>query len=94
MMHYVPASLENITEVTAYVLHKGNEEEMKDIVNEANSWCRRSMTSDAMVRDMILRLEDYETKFNNYVDANSIDISSMASLLNMNEFVDCGLSRD
>jgi hypothetical protein len=92
MKHYVPASLDNITQVTVYVLYKENEEEMKDIMNAANLWCSRSMTIDAMVRDLMLRLKEYETKFNNYMDAKRINMSSVASLLPMNDFLDCGLS--
>jgi hypothetical protein len=30
--HYVPASLDNLTDVAAYVMDKDNEDEMKDIV--------------------------------------------------------------
>ena len=41
MEHYVPASLDNLTGVAAYVMDKDNEDEMKGIVAKANSWCRR-----------------------------------------------------
>jgi hypothetical protein len=46
MEHYVPASLENITRVTEYVLRKQNEKEIEDIVNAAILWCRGSMTGE------------------------------------------------
>jgi hypothetical protein len=94
MVHYVPASLDNITQVAAYVLHKDNEGELKDIVNAANLWCRKSMTGDAMARDLMLRHEEYKTEFNNYMTANSINIESMVSLLHPNDFVDCGSNMD
>jgi hypothetical protein len=93
MVHYVPASLENITQVTAYVLNK-KKKEMKHIVNAANLWCRRSMTGDAMVRDLMLQLEEYTTKFTTYMNANNINIASMASLFPSNDFVDCGSNMD
>ena len=40
MIHYVPASLENITEVVEYVLNNNNQHEMKEIVRSANVWCK------------------------------------------------------
>ena len=44
MVHYVPASIENMTYVAAYILDKENEEEMKGIVDSTNSWCKKKMT--------------------------------------------------
>ena len=35
---YVPASLDNLTQVVEYVLDYNNQQEMKLIVNAANSW--------------------------------------------------------
>ncbi len=41
MENYVPALLDNLTDVAAYMMDKDNEDEMKGIVAKANSWCRR-----------------------------------------------------
>ena len=46
MEHYVPASLDNLTDVAAYVMDKDNEDEMKDIVAKANSRCMRKMNKN------------------------------------------------
>jgi len=73
MEHYVPASLENITQVTEYVLRKENE----DVVQ------------GGFRRDMMLRLGVYATELDNYMKSNSIEVSSMASLLPSNDFVEC-----
>ena len=89
MEHYVPASLENITRVTEYVLREENEKEIKEIVNAANVWCRGGMTGEGMGRDVMLRLREYATEFDNYMNSNSINISSMASLLPSNDFGKC-----
>jgi hypothetical protein len=89
MEHYVPASLENITQVTEYVLRKENEEVMKDVVNAANLWCKVSMTGEGLRRDMMLRLGVYATGLDNYMKSNSIDVSSMATLLPSDDFVEC-----
>ena len=41
MIHYIPASLANMTEEVAYVMDKKNEGQMKAMVKLANSWCKR-----------------------------------------------------
>lgn len=60
MNHYVPASLENLMEVAAYVLDEANDDEMRAIVNAANMWCKRKMTRDVMAKDMMLQQEKYK----------------------------------
>ncbi len=90
MEHYIPASLANITQVIKYVLLKENDGRMKEIVKAANLWCKKRMTGPAMIRDMTLRLEEYETEFNAYMTSNGIDdVSSMATPLPLDEFVEC-----
>jgi hypothetical protein len=67
MSHYVPASLDNITDVVKYVLADENRREMKSIVNSANSWCKRSLTREGMAKDAISQLRRYEMAlFDNY----------------------------
>jgi hypothetical protein len=67
MLHYVPASLNNITEVARYVLAEENRREMKSIVNSANSWCQRTLTRERMARDAISQLRKYEMAlYDNY----------------------------
>jgi hypothetical protein len=61
MLHYVPASLDNITDVVEYVLDVRNRREMKSIVDSANLWCKRTLTKDQMARDAMSQLSKYET---------------------------------
>lgn len=90
MEHYIPASLENITQVIEYVLLKENDGRIREVVKAANLWCKKRMTGPEMVRDMTLRLEEYETEFNAYMTSNGIDdVSSMATLLPLDDFVEC-----
>jgi uncharacterized protein (DUF2384 family) len=58
-VHYIPASLDNITEVARYIVDKANESEMKNVVKAARSWCKRKMTKDAIAADVMTRLEMY-----------------------------------
>ena len=39
-MHYLPASIDNLTQVVEYVMEDGNDTEMEGIVEKANEWCR------------------------------------------------------
>ena len=91
MVHYVPASIENVTQVTAYVLDKANEEEMEAIIHSANSWCKRKMTEKDMAKDIMIQLEKYETAFNEYMQ-ESMYTGSMTSLISddvVNDLVEC-----
>ena len=47
MVHYVPASLGNITEVVSYAVDEENDDKMKRIVASANLWCERKMTRES-----------------------------------------------
>ena len=75
MMHYVPASLENITEVVTYVLDEDNEAEMKSIVRSANLWCSQKMTKRKLVEDAMLALKLYEEAVRESVQNGTIHIS-------------------
>lgn len=61
MLQYVPASLQNITDVIEYVLDKKNRHQMKAIVDSANSWCKRTINKEQLPRDAISQLKKYET---------------------------------
>lgn len=60
MVHYIPASLENITEVVAYVVDEKNEEQMKEVVRSANSWCKRALSEEGLAKGSILQLGAYK----------------------------------
>ncbi|KAL7487633.1 hypothetical protein ACHAW6_013206 [Cyclotella cf. meneghiniana] len=60
MKHYIPATLENITDVVAYVLDSKNDAEMRETVIAANLWCKRKMTGDQLSRDAVSQLGKYE----------------------------------
>ena len=89
MVHYVPASLDNLTEVAAYVLDNENADEMKLIVDSANTWCKRKMTEEIMVTDFMMQLKKYEVAFNGYMEQN-IHNDPLAPLLdNITDLVEC-----
>ena len=75
MMHYVPASLGNITEVVTYVLDEDNVAEMKCIVRSANTWCSQKMTKEQLVVEAMLGLKMYEEAVRENVQNGTIRIS-------------------
>ncbi len=90
MVHFVPASLENLTQVAAYVLDRQNDEEMRSIVDSANSWCRAKMIKESLAKDMMSQIEAYETMLNDYLLVKNITDESLASsLLQYSDFVPC-----
>ncbi|KAL3803145.1 hypothetical protein HJC23_003420 [Cyclotella cryptica] len=67
-VHYIPASLNNITEVVRYVLSKANEKEMINVTLAANLWCRKRLTTNSIINDAMIQLESYFTALNAYRD--------------------------
>ena len=59
MEHYLPASIENITDVVSYVLDRNNEEQIKAIVKNANSWCKKELNEESLERASIAQLDAY-----------------------------------
>lgn len=66
MIHYVPASLDNITEVVEYVMDTANENEMKSIVNAADKWCAKSLSAKGLARDSLVQLQTYKKALDSY----------------------------
>lgn len=61
MTHFVPATIQNITQVSEYVLDDNNQREMKAIVHSANSWCKGFNTKEQLPLDAISQLMKYES---------------------------------
>ncbi|KAL3794138.1 hypothetical protein HJC23_012845 [Cyclotella cryptica] len=64
--HYVPASIENITETMKYVLDSKNELQMRRIVERANEWCAESMTKEALADSALVAMEEYVDLLSRY----------------------------
>ncbi|KAL7518200.1 hypothetical protein ACHAWX_003049 [Stephanocyclus meneghinianus] len=67
-VHYIPASLDNITEVSRYVLNEANKMEMKNIIQAANSWCKRKLTTNSIINDAMTQLESYFAALDTYIE--------------------------
>ncbi len=67
-VHYLPASLDNVTDVTAYAINEMNNKQMKDMVASANSWCKRTLTEGVLITDAMFQLDEYEASLEIYAD--------------------------
>ena len=67
-VHYLPASLDNVTDVTAYAMNEMNNKQMKDMVASANSWCKRTLTEGVLITDAMFQLDEYEASLEIYAD--------------------------
>jgi len=64
MVHYIPASLDNLTQTTLYVMDEANEKEIKTIVQNANSWCQKTLIEPKFAEDALGQLETYQNALN------------------------------
>ena len=77
--------------MAADVLDRQNDEEMRSMVDSANSRCRTKITKKKMAKEMMSQIEAYETMLGDYLLAQNITDESLASSLLQydNEFVPC-----
>ena len=61
-VHYVPASLDNLTSVVQHVVAEENEAEMKSIIMSANTWCEKSTTRQSLSKESISVLARYQAE--------------------------------
>ncbi|KAL7531612.1 hypothetical protein ACHAWF_003847 [Thalassiosira exigua] len=65
-VHYIPASLDNLTEVVEYIMDDKNEAEMNGIVKSANSWCKEALSKEGFARESFRQLEMYQKALDHY----------------------------
>ena len=92
MIHYIPASWENITEMVAYVMDKKNEGQMKVMAMSANSWCKRTLNEERLGKEAILQLETYKIVLDTYSNSSwnhELRHVKQQFIDAMDNFVDC-----
>jgi hypothetical protein len=73
MVHYLPASLDNITDVVAYAVDEENDVEMRAMVASANSWCKGALTEEGLAKDAIIRLDAYRRALDSYGNGSWVE---------------------
>jgi hypothetical protein len=72
-VHYIPASLDNIAEVSSYVVDKSNDLEMNKVVQTANSWCEQKLNKGRIINDTMDQIELYFDALNDYMTREYLD---------------------
>lgn len=92
-VHYIPASLDNITEVSRYVLNEANKIEMKNIIQAANSWCKRKLTTNSIINDAMTQLESYFAALDTYIEQENwhYEWTDFISTNPFDDLVGCGV---
>lgn len=73
MVHYLPASLDNITNVVKYAMDERNDNEMRRMVQAANIWCKGAMSEEGLAKDSLRRLDKYKQVLDSYNGGSWID---------------------
>ncbi|KAL7444350.1 hypothetical protein ACHAXH_006241 [Discostella pseudostelligera] len=66
-IHFIPSSLDNLTTVVENVMDGDNDEEMKNIVSNANWWCHSNMRKEYLSKRAVDSLEKYIAAIDQHV---------------------------
>ena len=91
-IHYLPASLENITQVVSYAMDTKNDKKMKDMILSANDWCKHSLSEEGLANDALLRLEAYANALDSYRNGSwrtEWKVVKKRFIDTIDDFVDC-----
>lgn len=73
MVHYLPASLDNITNVVKYAMDERNDNELRRMIQAANIWCKGAMSEEGLATDSLRRLDKYRQVLDSYNGGSWID---------------------
>lgn len=88
-VHFIPATIDNLTETVEYVFDGKNEPDMKQIVLHANEWCKASMTTRALATAAVASLDHYLELLSHYDTNWSDKFLDNTSLTNADDLVPC-----
>lgn len=88
-VHYIPATVDNITQSVEYVMDIKNEREMKQIVMHANEWCQVSMTATALSSAAVAALQSYMDILSRYDTSWREKLTNSMSATNAHDLVPC-----
>lgn len=81
-VHYIPASLDNLTQVVEYVLEERNDGKMRGVVKNANEWCLASRRKDSLARRALGALDMYRGALKTYNGGHWMEDWESRSVLN------------
>lgn len=87
-MHYIPASVANLTQVVEYVMD--NDVKMNSVVKRANAWCQSSWSKRSLTTKATSALELYLSSLETYNEGHWIeDWKKLNVLKHVDDLVEC-----
>jgi hypothetical protein len=90
-VHYLPATLDNITQVAEFVMDRDNDAKMQQVVANANAWCKENMIRDKMARSALDAIEEYRVLLNDYDEQWHEDWHSRKVFDEIDDLVECNI---
>lgn len=78
-MHYIPASVHNLTEVVEYAMDSKNDGEIRGVVERANGWCVTNRNTESLALEAAAAFGVYKTYLNQYIDDDRQSIEDWRS---------------
>lgn len=90
-VHYLPSTLDNITQVAELVMDKNNDAKMQQIVANANAWCKQNINREKMARSAIKAIEEYRVLLNDCDEHWHGDWQSRKVYDRIDDLVECNI---
>jgi alcohol dehydrogenase class IV len=95
-IHYLPASIDNLTSVVEHVMDGTNDNQIQQIVQNANDWCKQQLTREVFINNAFNSLGMYQQALVQLgvIDDNgwSVNNNSSSSVVdNIDDLVECNV---
>jgi hypothetical protein len=96
-IHYLPASIANLTSVVEYVMDGTNDIQIQQIVQNANDWCAQQLTKEVYIMNSVNALGMYQQALVQLgvIDDNSWSVNNSSSssgvVDNIDDLVECNV---
>ena len=91
MVHYIPATLQNLTQAVEYAIDKDNERQVQSMIKAANAWCQDTLIEPSFVEDAMTQLVEYQKALEDMDESWREEWKSVKKRFTetLDDFVDC-----
>mmetsp|Transcript_4253 Transcript_4253/g.6342 ORF Transcript_4253/g.6342 Transcript_4253/m.6342 type:complete len:502 (+) Transcript_4253:55-1560(+) len=91
MVHYIPATLQNLTQAVEYAIDKDNERQVQSMIKAANTWCQDTLIEPSFVEDAMTQLVEYQKALEDMDESWREEWESVKKRFTetLDDFVDC-----
>jgi hypothetical protein len=96
-IHYLPASIDNLTSVVEHVMDGTNDNQIQQIVQNANDWCKQQLTREVFINNAFNSLGMYQQALVQLgvIDDNGWSVNNSSSsrgvVDNIDDLVECNV---